>query len=686
VEDNFEDNLGGLFDEAYNNTSTDLTDSIKDKEEVYSDFTLYSEGGLKLIELCYNRKTNRKVAMATLKEKDDPFKVEVFLREAKLNAALQHPNIVPVYNIGLNEKGPWFTMKFIAGKSLQEIIAGLSQGAESEFSELSSRLDIFLKVCDAIAYSHSLGVIHLDIKPDNIRISKYGDVVVCDWGLADVEASCCDELLLEYCSVLDHDIQNHTLLGTVKGSPGYMAPEQTAKIKMRKGFHTDIFSLGTLLYALLTYEKPFKADTLDKILDITAKCDFPKPSAIDPEVPSSLEAVCLKAMSRSPEERYKSIENLKKDILAYRNGFATNAENASLLKFLKLLYLRHRTVSIVSILALSLLVLLAILSVNHLNLTKRNALQLAEKMSLEAEYHRKVNKDVAPLFFERAQIAFKTHYLDDALNFVTSAVELDDTMKDAWLLKGKLHFINGDFSETQYAIKKSGSEHHIIRLSERFRKEQKPGQQLSTKVYLEILQILNKEKDFDIYGKMVHKIVYSKISLEKRISFCKEVIEMRHQNKKRKDPLNFKFNQDTGHLDISNNSWLTYVLCLQNFPAISVNASNTGLYNPIGFKSQQLTSLDISSTNIVALQTLENKNLKYLNIANCAVPNLTPIYDLPLETIDIRNTGLRSLNFTTVFKSLREIHINKGQFNDRHISIVPTHVKLIYHTPRQKKR
>ena len=95
-EDDFADGLGELFDEAYNCTDTKLTESLKQEEDIYSDFSLYSEGGLKRIELCYNRKANRKVAMATLKEADDPQKVEVFLREAKLNAALQHPNIVPV--------------------------------------------------------------------------------------------------------------------------------------------------------------------------------------------------------------------------------------------------------------------------------------------------------------------------------------------------------------------------------------------------------------------------------------------------------------------------------------------------------------------------------------------------------------------------------------------------------------
>ena len=134
MSDPLADGLGNLFDEAFDNSETNLTQSIKDSEDDYSDFSLYSEGGLKRIELCYNRKTSRRVAMATLKGNCDPAQVEVFLREAKLNAALQHPNIVPVYNIGLDEDKPWFTMKFIAGQSLSEVIDNLKAGKNNEFT------------------------------------------------------------------------------------------------------------------------------------------------------------------------------------------------------------------------------------------------------------------------------------------------------------------------------------------------------------------------------------------------------------------------------------------------------------------------------------------------------------------------------------------------------------------------
>ena len=240
-------------------------------------------------------------------------------------------------------------MKFIEGRSLEEFVCDLASGKDNELTDLNHRLDIFVKICDATAYAHSLGVLHLDLKPANIRLSDYGDVVVCDWGLADVLSSKCDESLLEYSSMVEYDLNNLTIDGTIKGTIGYMAPEQTSKTGVRKGTYTDIFSLGPVLYSLLTFEKAFKGETFEDVILKTANADFLKPSAIKSEIPISLEAVCLKAMSLKVEDRYASVSDLQSDILAYRNGFATDAENASLFKGLKLLFLRHKIIGYLSV-------------------------------------------------------------------------------------------------------------------------------------------------------------------------------------------------------------------------------------------------------------------------------------------------------------------------------------------------
>ena len=358
-EENFNKNLASFFDEVEHLDPTPLTDILKSPKERYYNFTYYCSGGLKNIQRCTDRKTGREVAMAILKDDADAAKKESFLREARLSAMLQHPNIVPVYDIGLKDELPWFTMKFISGQSLGDIIDELRTDSNQNFDELAIRLDIFIKICDAMAYAHSRGVLHLDLKPDNIQISDYGDVVLCDWGLGQVMASECDDEMLECYSFNSGDLNSMTIDGAIKGTPGYMAPEQTSLIKTKKGIHSDTFSLGTILYSLLCYKKPFTGDEIEEVLQNTANCTFPKPSLIKADTPAPLEAVCLKAMSLKVEGRYHSVADLQKEILNFRNGFATSAENASLLKLLQLWYKRHRALSILtsspssSVLALS---------------------------------------------------------------------------------------------------------------------------------------------------------------------------------------------------------------------------------------------------------------------------------------------------------------------------------------------
>ena len=677
-EENYRKDFSSLFDEAYDLETTPMVDSLANESERYINFKFYTEGGLKRIDICYDSRTNRYVAMARPKDSSETEKVEAFLREARLNAALQHPNIVPVYDLGLTDEMPWFTMKFIQGQSLEEVIQDLKNGEKTRYADLNERLDIFLKICEAISYAHSVGILHLDLKPDNIRVNNFGDVVVCDWGLADVEASSCDEALLNYCTMVKQDLNLMTVDGFVKGTVGYMAPEQTGLTEIRKGIHTDIFSLGALLYTLLCFERAFTGKNFEEAIVKTLKCDFPKPSEIVSDIPYSLEAVCLKAMSLNKEDRYQSVEQLRDEIQAYRNGFATGAENASLLKSIKLFYLRHKLVSVISLIVVVLLVILTVLTLNHMSLAQKNAIQLAEKMSLEAEYQRKINKGAAPLFYERARISYQAFLFKDTLKFATSTVELDDSFKDAWSLKGLVHFVSEEFSSAAKAFKKAGDDTFLSRLnSECLSFKADDTVSLPIEQYLKLMDRMFEAKEYLIFGNMVHFKCYSDLSIEDRIKLVKGSVKICHKRQLQSNKFHFSYNTETEHLDVSNNKWLFNVASFQNFPAKSANFSNTKVPNCIGFRSQELHSLDISYTNISNLKDLKTNNLKVLNVAGTGVLNLEPLYGSPLEVIDIRNTSIRSLNFVSRLKSLKEIHANDGQFTKNEMLKLPSDLKLI---------
>jgi eukaryotic-like serine/threonine-protein kinase len=678
-EENYFDNINDLFVQAFETDDDVLLESLQFEGDNFVDYQPYSEGGIKQISLCTDRRTGRRVAMATLKNSTDPQKTKAFLREAKVNAALQHPNIVPIYEMGINQDTPWFAMKFIAGKSLADIISKTKklEAPDLDFP-LNQRLDIFMKVCDAIAYAHSIGILHLDIKPDNIRISDYGDVVLCDWGLADIEATSCDERLLEFCTILEHDLNHQTLDGSVKGTPGYMAPEQTSMVKIRKGRHTDIFSLGTLLYALLTLEKPFKGYDLKNIIENTAKCKFIKPHKLRKAIPESLEAVCLKAMQFKPEDRYKSANELKREIEAYRNGFATYAENASFFKLLRLLIYRRKIISALSLGLFILIPILVLAFIHNQELSKKFIEEENKKLILEQELFRQRGKDSAPLFLEQAEQSLKIFALDSAMHFCNEAIKRDSQLTKAWKLKALLHFANENYQLCVESFKKVnidvGRLYKLANVAQNLKMASTEKSQLS--VRKSILQRLHKVKDMPTFSLLLHSIVHKEMPIEDRLDLCRFVIDLRNNRPKNK-PFNLSYDPMTQTLDISNNPWIKIAHCLQNFPAITINASNTSISRGSNFNNSPVKSLNISNTQIVELRTLTCKNLKELNISGNIIHNIDPLEKYPLISLDISYTPIKYLNFIPKLPFLKELTVHKGQFTKTQFRWKTDNLKII---------
>ena len=288
----------------------------------------------------------RWVAKATLADTAKASEIETFLREARLTSSLQHPNIIPIYDMGLDENGqPFFIMELLMGETLGTVIKGLAAGKpdyKSKYS-LAVLIDVFSKICDALAYAHSQHVVHLDIKPDNIHINDFGQVHLCDWGLSKVIDSDSEAELAEknWPQDLDPNLLNAmTLNGELKGTPGFMAPEQV-EAKGKKDERTDIFSLGALLYTILDYKGPFGGGDLSDLVERTRAGEL---QAFDSEPVESLAAISRKALQHDPNQRYQDVKSLKDDLNKYTQGFATSAENASLYKQLILLFKRNRLV------------------------------------------------------------------------------------------------------------------------------------------------------------------------------------------------------------------------------------------------------------------------------------------------------------------------------------------------------
>ena len=386
-------NLRALFDEATeqvyggNAEVCPLFSSLETDEKRYLDPELVGEGGMKRVYRTFDSVTDRYVAMAKLQTGKPKSFYDPFIREARLTSILNHPNIMSVYDIGVDEDAaPFFTMALKTGDSLEDVLMGVHQGDQAYEATypISARLEIFLKVCDAIAYAHSKGVIHLDIKPRNIQLGRFGEVLVCDWGLGKIIGSV-DEVFESDIFSTDW-LADATLVGEIKGTPGYMAPEQIID-GQSKTEKTDIYSLGCLLYACLTCMHPSEGNQ-EEILRATTAGSITPPGERAPEmtVPEGLNAVVMKAMSLNQEDRYDSAHQLGREIRSYLEGFATEAEDASFLKSLQLLYRRNRRVCRVSLVFIALIVLLAATFITQLSRKTRLAMMAEGRATREKQH------------------------------------------------------------------------------------------------------------------------------------------------------------------------------------------------------------------------------------------------------------------------------------------------------------
>jgi eukaryotic-like serine/threonine-protein kinase len=309
-----------------------------------------ARGGMGVVYAAEDENLQRRVALKVLDVPgSDGDLANRLIREARVLAALEHPGIVPVHDVGTLADGRvFYTMKFVEGRRLDKYIASVAS--------IPDRLRLFLRICDAVGFAHARGVLHRDLKPANIMVGPFGEVLVMDWGLAkilrpsdsdatgaaDSEATVFEKPARPPIAGDATEISVVTGHGTVMGTPGYMSPEQARGDVEHLNARSDIFSLGALLRFLLT----------GKPEGTTA----PGASRLD----KSLAAICAKSTAASPADRYPSVQEMALDVSRYLDGLAVGAHRETVFEKAGRFYRRYRffILLIAAYLAMRVLILL----------------------------------------------------------------------------------------------------------------------------------------------------------------------------------------------------------------------------------------------------------------------------------------------------------------------------------------
>jgi len=366
-------------------------------QTAFDGLVFHAQGGLGLVFQGTDLRLHRRVALKFMHKHlaEIPWARERFLLEAEITGRLDHPGIVPVHGVGMTESTrPFYAMRFIRGDTLDVAIAGYHRTSNIDLDSGQRSLDFrallnrFISVCNTLAYAHNCGIVHRDVKPENIMLGRYAETLVVDWGLA--LAVDRDEMARqsgEKTIMPSSGSQAGTSSGGPAGTPAYMAPEQ-ARDCDNVDRRADIYSLGVVLYKILCGQIPYSGTNALQILEKLKRGKYARPREVDSTVPPPLEAICLKAMATDPDARYETALELAADLDHWLADEPVTAYRESAGAAWNRWQRRHRTLAMALAGALALLALVASVSAVALGTyarsesTLRDAAEKAQQQSL----------------------------------------------------------------------------------------------------------------------------------------------------------------------------------------------------------------------------------------------------------------------------------------------------------------
>ncbi|MCM8535972.1 MAG: serine/threonine protein kinase [Lentisphaeraceae bacterium] len=652
------DKLGSFANELYDDAdptvqkelpkeeSSPLYEALTHIDERYQEALLIGKGGMKEVYKVYDLRAARYVALAKPKKELIRADYDAFLREAHITARLAHPGIINLYNIGIDKQGsPFFTMEFKRGRSLREVLRDLNAEKDLISAPVPKRLNIFLRVCEAIAYAHSRRVLHLDIKPENIQVGPLGEVQVCDWGMGVVLSSQDGETKDSHDMddreiTLDPDLYGPLLIRT-SGTLGYMAPEQT-KPREPKTAAMDIYALGCVLEELLTLK-------------------FTSPKTISSEINDNvLKAIIEKARHKNSHCRYESVEALHLDISRYLSGYSTTVEQAGFFRETSLFVRRNLVPSFITLSLLLILVVGTGIFINQLRDSRtvaETSLQkyLDEKEASEEQLVKNANEALylarrmsEPVYYTDQQV-FKEALEESErqLIFVLSQNPPRDSI--SW---GKLiwvYFIKQDFKSALKVLERNPTPPNIVALIPYVK---------------EYAHLVNDKGHFpvEVLIQLLHKFkngtAFQPKSLIERIVFY----DLYHERPTEE------------YLMI-----IRALLEINNPTCPEIDFSYDANNRAITIKGQRLHRLRVKvKTTPNSISFLKILDPLKLTLTGSHTRNMQELNGLQLLELDLRGVKtLENLDLLNEMRSLRKITVFKNQLNDSQKKSLADFIELV---------